>query len=120
MLWEATFLSYGNGFYSRETGGTDEWRWSQKKSSLTIANPSDRPRQINFSATLRGNGTLQVKAGHYSRAIQLLQEGSSLNLPLNLPPKTKATIEFRFEGPRVNSGPDTRQLFFNMMNPRID
>jgi hypothetical protein len=116
---EAIGIKFGRHFYSKESNASNEWYWSQEKSSLTILNSSNRQRQVTFKATLQGTGSLHVQVDGQTQVIQIGQNGSPLSVPLNLAPKSRSTVLFRFEGSRVDAPGDNRQLYFGLFDPQV-
>lgn len=116
---EAIGIKFGRHFYGKESNASNEWYWSQEKSSLTILNSSDRQRQVTFNATLHGTGNLHVQVDDQTQVIQIGQNGSPLSVPLNLAPKTSSVMRFRFEGSRVNAPGDNRLLYFGLFDPQV-
>ena len=117
-LMDATTLRYGDGFYDRENADGIVWRWSKSRSSIIISNPSDEVRQVHFRTTLRGAGKMHVQSGDWSGNMQIPQGGYPLDVPLELQPRSRAIIEFNFDGAKVEAEGDPRELYFQVINRR--
>ena len=121
-LMEAIGIKFGRHFYSKESNASNEWYWSQEELSLTLLNSSDRQRHVTFKATIRGAGSVHVQVDGQTQVIQIQigQGGSPLSVPLDLVPKSRLTILFRFEGSRVDAPGDHRRLYFGLFNPQVN
>ena len=80
-------------------------------------------RQVHFRTTLttlRGVGKMHVQSGDWSGSMQISRGGYPLDVPLELQPRSRAIIEFNFDGAKVEAEDDLRELYFQVINPKMD
>lgn len=113
-------MRFERGFYPKEPTATNEWRWSKQSSSLTIYNPSSETKQVTFTGKIHTQGgILSVKVGREEKMINLAPGQIPIELPFEIAPEDKLTVEFTFDGPQVVANEDPRSLFFAVFDPAI-
>jgi phosphoglycerol transferase len=117
-------LLWTSGFYPVEQYGKTEWRWSDKASRLVFRNHEDSPKRLRFSVTpllrVPQKYELLVSYGDKRDVALINNEFHELSYALELPANGSVTMEFIFNGPRVDAPGDSRSLYFALLNPRIE
>ena len=116
--------TYGEGFYGPEKNEDERWRWATNNATMSIANTSDRPQAVHWSASLRsaiGSTTRIVVNGATVREATFTAAGQEpkVSLPLTVPTDG---IEVRIETTGQDLGPsmgDPRPLYLQVINPLL-
>lgn len=112
-------IDWGPGFYSAETTGEGvHFRWSSRRSSLTLRNESQLTKKIkvDFDVASQATGTVHVDSGTQRWHLDTRSDPSHASIELSIPPAAQRTLSFQGEVARVVAPSDPRELYFNVEN----
>ena len=123
-LLNPLLLNFGDGLYPEEESAGHVHRWSRRASSLKVRNDGDVSRKAVFRTLVQAGeaGKLDVAVGRRSvgKFSFTATQSKPIEIPADVPAHGDAEISFAFDGPRMFVPSETRELFFVLIDPRID
>ncbi|MDF1824255.1 MAG: glycosyltransferase family 39 protein [Verrucomicrobiales bacterium] len=117
-------VNWGEGFYEPERDGASEWRWSEQSSFLEIQNISGEELSVLISLTVQlpEQSRVQLSWGDHEKSIELGEEWFvETNLgAVTIPAADSVKIHFEFAGNPFESVEDSRDLYFRLIQFKID
>lgn len=115
MLGPEVVLDWGKGFYEEEINPEGiPFRWAHQKSKLTVRNLGSEASTVclNFTLVSPNPGNTKLTAPGVRHSISTSAEGARYSIPLNIAASSSAVVDFRGDMNKLDSGLDSRELFF--------
>ena len=117
-------LSWEKGFYSKETRADGvEFFWSRQKSRLMIRNHfGNYPIKVklSFDIQTQGSGIVQISSSQGVRAVAVGNQPTPVTVDVAIPQGSTEKIEFSAALPQVTAPGDPREMFFAVINPKVE
>lgn len=116
-------FNWNKGFYPEETDKLDFWRWSKKRSSLTLVN--DNPENINitlsfdFMSNYPEYTNLIISSKLFNSELKMNSIKKKFNKKIILP-KGPFQIKFETDSKKAISSTDPRELYFRIFNFKVE
>lgn len=115
-------LNWTNGFYDEEVNSDGhKYRWSKKRSSLTVFNPDSEMHNVRlvFKLASEAVGIVEMHSSGVTLNAQTSSEPVDYLLDFPLGPGDKEDIEFIANLARVYAPNDPRLLYFYVMDLQV-
>jgi hypothetical protein len=121
LVYYASQVRWGAGFYAEEANERDHWRWCGTAGMFEILNPSECPKQISLQFVARtclpGPATLNITSSAFSQTLSIDAAGTTIAKSVEIPPGRLA-IRFRCTAsPFVEP---ERALVFGLFNFQLE
>jgi hypothetical protein len=114
---------WADGFYEEERSTEGfTFRWSRKTSAVTLRNGSDEAliACVRFSLASPQSGEVSLTSEGVEQLFFIATKDVQISLPILMPARHVANISLRSSMSQVDSGSDSRSLYFYVKNYVVD
>jgi hypothetical protein len=112
-----TKLEWKEGFYNPDKILGEAWRWSDKRSTIVLNNPTSKNRKTRLSMFLATGwsdySNLRIESELFSEVVKINSKPIVFSKEIELSPG-RHTIQFLSEAKQADAPGDSRKLFFRI------
>ena len=116
-------IQFQGGFYGLEENEIKNWRWCQQTGTLYLNNISDYEMELTLYATAATGyaeeSKLLISHNDTERQYTITSSEKEIEYTCTLAPG-KNYIQFSTNAPQVNAPGDSRELYFRLVNTKIE